>query len=324
MLTAYSFDRGGTYRSPRSGKKGNMSNNNSSKPVPIIDSVFPGRRVHLIGGASGSGKTTWLLQTLEDWRQGRDIHGKKSHPCPFVYLSYDRDRDDFNETCERLGIDPSTYRFISPSSKQIAGLTIEQMLEAVLTSHPDTRLIIVEGIAVMTPEGKINDQRIVGRWLRGLQEFCRDHDITIIGVLHSAKTKERDGYKEPRAKIAGCGAWAGYVSTVIILEEVTAESNDSRRTLWILPRNDKKQIVTLDMKGAGGRLVEVVKEKPAPQRIADWIESCSGEFTAAQVFQGANVHKTTGYAELEKLEKLGVILQVRHGSYKKVRPETVN
>src|SRR5437660_4022350 len=159
------------------------------KPVPIIEILFPGRRVHEVGGPSGSGKTTWIMQLIETWRQGLPVYGYVSHPGEFLYLSYDRGRDDFIDTCERLKIDPSTYWFVSPSSADMR-IPMTEYLEALYREHPFT-LAVIEGMAIMTPEGKINDQRVVGRWLRALQELCEKLNFTIIGVLHSAKTKER-------------------------------------------------------------------------------------------------------------------------------------
>lgn len=286
----------------------------SSRPVPIIETLFPGRRVHLIGGASGAGKTTWLMQTLESWRKGEFIHGYRSHPVPFIFLSYDRDDDDFIDTCERLKIDPSTYHFHSPHGKDF-DIPLIDYLHALQSAHPETRLYIIEGIAMMTPAGKINDQRVVGSWLRKLQDFCKSSDCTIIGVLHSAKTKERDRYKEPRARIAGCGAWAGYSSTVVIIEERDSDSTSEIRDLLILPRNARKHHYVLDFKN--GQLTELIKAKPIRERLTEWFRTFDPgrHFTPTDAISAINSGKTQVHAELNILEKIGIIHQVTYGVY---------
>jgi RecA-family ATPase len=289
----------------------------SKRPVPIIDTLFPGQRVHLIGGASGSGKTTWLMQIIELWRRGEAIYGYLSHPVPFIYLSYDRDTDDFEDTCERLKIDPKSYTFISPT-----GLAFDtpllQYLEALNQQHPEAKLYIIEGIASQTPEGKINDQRIVGRWLRMLQTFCKKKGVTIIGVLHSAKTKERDRYREPRARIAGCGAWAGYSSTVVIIEEKEADTESEIRELMILPRNAGKHVYSLDFKD--GLLVEIPKAAARIPKFEQWLCTIQpGEiFNVGQIRVATGLSDSRIFLELERAQNLKKIEKVSSGTYCKL------
>lgn len=282
------------------------------RPSPIVSTLFPGHRVHLVAGASGAGKTTWLMQTIELWRKGLPVHGYDSHPVPFVYLSYDRDVDDFIDTCERLKIDPSTYDFVSPAGKDL-DVPLLNVLAQLQKAKPATKLYIIEGLAMQTPYGKINDPCVVGKWLRNLQEFCKSNSVTIIGVLHSPKTKEKDGYKEPRAKIAGCGAWAGYSSTVVILEEQSADTASSLRDLIILPRNARKHFLVLDFKD--GQMFEVAKTKSVKDRLLDWLPKAPPQFTADQARAAINAAPTSIYAEISNLEKQNVIRKVSHGIY---------
>lgn len=294
------------------------------RPTPIIETIFPGRRVHLIGGASGAGKTTWLMQILETWRKGEPVYGHASHPCPFVYLSYDRDDDDFIDTCERLKIDPETYNFHSPHGAALETPLLDY-LTALQTRNPSTRLYIIEGIAMQTPAGKINDQRVVGSWLRRLQEFCKKYDVTIIGVLHSAKTKERDRYREPRAKIAGCGAWAGYSSTVVIIEEKEADGESELRELLILPRNAKKFRYLLDFKD--GFLVPAEQKKSVKAKFEDWLmrQTPGTEFTVEAAILGSGVSKSMVHdAEIPRALNLKLITKTGHGRYKIVDPKGEN
>lgn len=239
----------------------------AERPTPIIDVLFPGRRVHLIGGASGAGKTTWLLQTLEQWRQSKPVFGYQSHPCSFAWISYDRDFEDFEETCERMHIDPTTYNFNAPSGSDFK-LPLLSYLETFVARNKGVKLLIIEGLSNRTPLGKMNDPVVVGSWLREIQFFCRKHDLTIIGVIHAPKMKERDRYKEPRSRLAGCASWPGYSSTAVIIEEKNADGESELRELFILPRNARKHKYNLDFKD--GLLVEVVQGNTNTEKFEYW------------------------------------------------------
>src|SRR5579872_2623970 len=70
----------------------------------LIDTILPEGTVHLIGGSSGIGKSTWLLQTIHDWERGIPIIGFPSHPLPYVYLMCDRSEVDLQSTLEQIGL----------------------------------------------------------------------------------------------------------------------------------------------------------------------------------------------------------------------------
>lgn len=293
----------------------------TNRPTPIIEVLFPGRRVHLVGGASGAGKTTWLMQTLEKWRKGESIFGYPSHPAPFVYLSYDRDRDDFEDTCERMGIDSSTYRFEVPAISEL-GQPIKMHLDNIMNKYPDTKLIVIEGVATMVPGGKIIDQQTVARFLRELQEFCKRHDITIIGVVHAAKTKERDRYREPRARIAGCGAWAGFSSTVVIIEEKQADSDCELRDLYILPRNSRKLRFQMDFRDgflveSGSTSTESTQTDEQMPKFIQWLYRMPTDlpFIASDCRE---VSRAGFYRGVKQAIKDGIVQQNSNGTYQRI------
>lgn len=292
------------------------------RPTPIVETIFPGQRLHLIGGASGAGKTTWMMQFLESWRRGEPIYGNKSNPSEFIFLSYDRAEDDFEETCERMKIDPATYNFVAPKKSDFR-MEFLNMLGKLSKANPAARLLVVEGLSVKTPMGKINDPCVVGPWLREIGDACKEYELTILGSLHTAKTKEKDGYRAPRAKLSGCAAWAGFASTVIVLEEQGADTENSRRTLFILPRNAPKQVKTLDFKD--GRMYEIVKTRSVRERIIAWLETgAPDEFSAQLCSLAIDAAPASIYTELPIIEKTGLIRKVSHGVYARTAPTLVN
>src|SRR5882672_2794238 len=98
----------------------------------LVDRILPKYAVHLVGGPSGSNKTTWLLQTLvQEWSKGKLVLGNASHPVPWLYISADRPSDSVWETMERIGIPKDGMRIYSVVDQGIL-MDIESVITASL------------------------------------------------------------------------------------------------------------------------------------------------------------------------------------------------
>jgi hypothetical protein len=71
----------------------------------IVDKLLLRRRVHLITGSSGVGKSRWLLPWVADWIQGKDVFDHRSFPLPCGYLVCDRCAEDAKDTIKELQLD---------------------------------------------------------------------------------------------------------------------------------------------------------------------------------------------------------------------------
>src|SRR5581483_4606796 len=112
-------------------------------------------------------------------------------------------------------------------------------LASYLDKNPKIKMFVSEGIQTKTPEGKVNDLKVTAQFMRGLGEFCEQRGVTIIGTAHVSKTREGERFLNPRQRIAGSVSWAGYSSTVVVIEEKDPESTGDARTISILRRNGK-------------------------------------------------------------------------------------
>jgi hypothetical protein len=284
--------------------------------------LFPRKRVHLIGGTSGAGKTSLLLQWLDAWKKGRSALGFREDIPELAWISYDRGKEDFQETCARLNVNPKDFNFYAPPAN-----TFSNALKADLASWLDrpefkgAKLLIIEGIQVKTPQGKINDMTTVATFMRGLGEFCEQRDLTIIGTIHAAKTHEGDRYTNPRQRLAGSVAWAGFASTVIIIEEAQEEAESSTRRVFILPRNGKNIFFEADFKD--GMLVRKNAPKSAATKLEEWIVSqpVGSTFTRKQMKAGSGISsEATLTNEINRFTKLNRIVQsTKNGPYKRLK-----
>jgi hypothetical protein len=291
----------------------------------LVDAILPTEEVHLIGGSSGSGKTTWALQFLTAWSAGESFFGYDSHPLPFVYISGDRSSRGVERTMRRMDIEPSTIPFLS--AVDLAEYSAEKMIHLALQRHPHAKLIVIEGMSSLVPGGKASmiDFALVRKFLTSLTRFCQKRHVTILGVVHSPKTKKGEEYENPRERISGSTAWAAFSETIILIERKSlGNPKNTLRRLFLLPRNAPEQLFEMDFRD--GLLVPVEKRlKPAdPAPLIEFLDTREtddifriDEITA----RVSGVTSRTVYRWLEKMEQQGKVKRVRQGEYKVLPPD---
>lgn len=220
----------------------------------LIQDIFPVRRVHLLVGPSGAGKTRWLLPMISEWIAGQDVFERKSFPLPCGYLLCDRPAEAAKETLLSLQLPNMTpdnfpIRSMMDMDKEFHFDVLPTLFD------PSVRVIFVEALAALIPNGKINDYHSVLRFFKSLHKICGKHNLTIIGSVHQPKMREDESFSHPRDKVLGSVAWAACSDTVILIEPQNAKStNCSRRLMTVLPRNESHFEYQLDY-DEKGRLV---------------------------------------------------------------------
>jgi RecA-family ATPase len=294
-------------------------------PEYLIEEILPSREVHLIGGPSGGGKTTWLFQVLLDWQQGKDVLGHRSNPVPWVYISTDRSTNGVERVLQRMHINASDIPYVSTIGTD--GETIYDAMKAGLAKVPGAKLIVIEGMSGLLPSGSRSQNdggyQLVRRFLGRLNKWCQDNDVTIIGIVHSPKMREDSRYSDPRQRVMGSVAWAAYTETVFLIEPTASGSKETAglRTLIVLPRNSPTLYLDFQF-NANGRLVEV--QEDLDDVFVDLFLAKfppPAEFTTEQ-FVNALRDKLSRATIFSRLKNLcgGKILKVRHGVYACVRP----
>lgn len=227
-----------------------MNNRRKNARVYLIENLLPQHTLHLVAGPSGAGKTTWLLDMLHRFVKGQKVLGNDVHPCRVAYVSADRDLDEINETLDGLGIDDPGFEIHSLLDLATTP-DISQIPHEVCDQKPD--LLVIEGFATFAE--RTSDYRSVAEYCNRIRKMCRSLGITIIGTVHETKTKKTERFENPRERVLGSVAWAGYSGTIFVIEMQSPDNvADQKRLLTVLPRHRKPFSVTLLMQG--GKLIE--------------------------------------------------------------------
>lgn len=285
----------------------------------LIDGILPERELSLLAGPSGGSKTTWLFQTIELWRDRVPIHGHNSHPCPFAYVSVDRSQESAEETMIRIGIDPDSIPLIRGVEENLS--TIEGVLNAAKLKVPDARLYIIDGFATLVPQGKTNDYHSVANFLRNITRLCKKHDITILGLIHAAKTKENEKYLNPRERILGSVAWAGFSETLFFIAPIAPDNVvDNYRLLEILPRQSAQEKFELEL-DKKGRLIPSSRRQDLDVDLTSFLDGIpfDQDFSADELAGNLKVRRAKAYSILKQLQENHAVERVRSGTYRRVK-----
>jgi len=286
----------------------------------VVEGIAPAREVHLFVGQSGSGKTTLILQMLRNWKEGGEFFGHSVKPLPFVYVSLDRSRDDVFRSLERVGgIDLEKFPLVAPENPI---LTPRQLVATVKAKYAGVRVIWIEGFAVLTPQGKINDQVVVATFLADLRRVCQAENVTIFGTVHPPKMKEKDKYASPRDRIQGAAAWSAFSNLVIQLELTDPADANSIRQLLIMPRNGKMEKFTLDFRDGLLVPVDIGPKQNNWDKFKVFFDALDDEayFTKEQAEKATQLPDSSIRAEIKRAVNQGLVAPVPDrpaGTYKK-------
>jgi hypothetical protein len=198
-------------------------------PDFIIDSLFPSRRIHLIGGASNVGKTRWILPTMVAWASGKPIMGFRSHPAPWAYVSGDRLLIEALETIKGLALPLNEIQIIPAFGGH--NKTWPQVLAE--AAKLKVSVLVWEGFGDLVRDPQRRPQ--VREFLGSISACCAEsiefpNGLTILGIMETPKMRPKDRYQSPRERISGAASWGYHTSSVLMLEATKPEdpSNPSR------------------------------------------------------------------------------------------------
>jgi len=203
----------------------------------VIDGIMPKREVHILAAASGTGKTTFIVQLIDDLTEGNPIFGLSTTPTKIAYLCNDRSTDDLTRTFERVAPRHSIPRYSLLDAPEFDGISgAVASITQLRSLHPEVDFVVFDPIS--TEIKNVNDAQEVGRFLKSLTKIAQKLNMTILIIHHTSKTKMDAGYASPREKMAGCGAWGGYSNlNMIITPTDETDPTNEKCTLHILPRN---------------------------------------------------------------------------------------
>jgi len=217
------------------------------------DGWFPLGDISLVGGASGTGKTTLLFDMLTRQKAGYPFLGHETNKLLFHVLTYDRGKNAFNRTMRRLRLNDLDFP-MTPLESDDDKSTVQIIADEIEKLSPTPRIVVIEGLDMLIDEA--NRKSTVTSFMRQLQKIAAHFHSALIGTVGAPKTKRGEEYATKRDHLSGSEAWGRNSETVAILE--FSEDDDGtapRRELSVLPRNAKAEKFSLQFQG--GRLVQV-------------------------------------------------------------------
>ena len=291
-----------------------------SKRYMIAD-IFPLRRIHLLVGPSGGGKTRWMLPMISDWLDGKPIFDRQSFPQKCGYLACDRSADSARETLSTLDLPNLTPQNFP--IKSMMDIDDEYHYNAIPKLFPDTRVLFVEALAALIPNGKINDYHSVLKFFKSLNRMCIKHDLTIFGTAHQPKMREDEGFSHPRDKVLGSVAWAACADTVILIEPTNPKDvSSTARHMTVLPRNESHFEYQMDFDDKG-RMIIVQSEDTSAEFLLEQelLKHPIGDpLPTATVLEWAGKHKLTSRTAqrwIKNMVTAGKLEMLKKGTYRR-------
>lgn len=202
----------------------------------IIDTIFPAGAVHLIGGNSGVGKTTFLLRMMYEWEQGSKFLDRyQCNVQPWVYIAADRHRLDTDRTLRRIGLGEWDLPLFSVEDtlrrSKTGRLSEDPALDIIFAQFPDTKLFVIEGFQSFipdTPKGRSQNKH-EQVWMSQVRDQLLSSGRTIIGTTHAPKASNERASSDPRAGFLGSQSLIGACSTMVSIE--APEPNKYKRRM---------------------------------------------------------------------------------------------
>lgn len=224
-------------------REGQRRSSTSQHPVrrPAVPGLFPRRSVNLLIGSIGSGKTTLALHELERYHASGQFltcrlpEGQKPDQCGAICCSgtleslYDRITALDLEHLADLTRFPIRDWQITASETSIADTLGRLHDELSRAARRTVHLLLIEGLQLMMPDGKVSDLHAVREFYRALGQFCLDRDVTILGTVGSPKARRGETYPVLGDRCYGSIAWGQEASTLIGVEVCRPDLAEEQR-----------------------------------------------------------------------------------------------
>lgn len=232
----------------------------------LIEDILPEGMISVRIGASGTGKTTWDLQTFEAASTGAMAFGRfNTRPLPPVwYVSLDRTENELEEKFASITIPSHLFKYRSYRAQ----LTNKYLLDKIFEEIPiGSKIIVLDGIGFVVE--KVISQYHVGQVMAKLDALRTKADVTLSLIHHTPKTKMGEGYIDPREMGLGSGAWCQMAAASVVFRKVDpGDVANPFRRVWILQNNRPDQEFAFKL--SNGRLEWLPNGLPVTELAKSW------------------------------------------------------
>jgi hypothetical protein len=229
-------------------------------PGPGNEGWFPKGEVSLIGGSSGTGKTSWSIPILEKIRKGEHVYGHTTKPRDYRVLLNDRSRKGTLATLNALRLPKEAIdRCIRLTTSQQQSSPSE-ILAAFVEQHPGAETWFIEGLDMWLTD--LYDMQKVSTVMDGLQRIALRHNVAIVATVGSPKMKSKDGKYSGRDNLFGSVALGRKAETVVLFQLHDSEDVNSVVVCTVLCRCGKPEKFYLAWGDGGLQLTAKPEQKP--------------------------------------------------------------
>lgn len=215
-----------------------------------FDGWFPLGSPSLVGGSSGSGKTTFMLDLCVAQAMGAPFYGHATFKRPYLVLMLDRGADSHTRTMRRLGFRPDQVpiKFLKAA---VDGEAAQQIIDMIEETTPTPQVIFIEGIDMLVSDP--NSLDVVMPFMHEMQQIATHFHVAIVGSCGAPKTKPKEGYAAKRDTIFGSAVWSRMSETIVTIQYPAGDDTADKRDISVLPRNAKSEHFTTEFQD--GRLI---------------------------------------------------------------------
>jgi hypothetical protein len=226
-----------------------------------FDGWFPLGRPSLIGGSSGSGKSTFMFDLLVKQFVRAPVFGRATHGRPYVVLMLDRGKKAHKATMRRMNLvtDSVPIKFLNPVLDRAAA---QEIINRIEECDPLPLIVFIEGLDMLTRDA--SEMKVVTPFMHDVQKIAEHFDIALIGSMGAPKTKANEGYTAKRDQLFGSAVWSRMIETIVAVQYPGGKDTADQREFTVMLRNGKPESLLLEFQH--GVLVHVPE---AEQPTAD-------------------------------------------------------
>ena len=258
------------------------------------DGWFPRGDPSLVGGPSGSSKTTLLVDLLEAQKKCETFLGHETFGLPYIIVMADRGENAHKRTAKRMRYDPDVIP-IEYIPTVWGAAALQAILQKIENATPFPAVVFVEGCDTLVENA--SKMEVVAPFVEGLQKIASHYHIALIGSVGAPKERVGEGYVATRDNIIGSVVWSRKSETIACLKYVKGDDTDRRRKLVVLPRNAAAEKFPLILED--GRLVVDHSggedSKPKVGGDVEWYRTQGDWFTPEDVLTAWKISRAQAY-----------------------------
>jgi hypothetical protein len=263
-----------------------------------FEGAFAAGSIHVIAGASGTGKTSIALPMLIAQRAGLPVFGRETFSKSFIAVMGDRGEGETKRTLARLKIVPD-FPIISLSGEQHA-TPIAPLVEQLYLENGRPDIVFLEGLDLLMKNQLKMDSAAPN--LAYLREVATHYHFSLICTAGCPKQRGKDKYEAgSRDQIFGSVAFSRMTDTILLL---SSDAATHQTTAYFQFRNSAsvKQVLAWE----DGRLVPYVSPPPEPDAFESWVMAQSEPFTTEAAAEANQMHAKRARRRLQGMNLVPV------------------